>query len=145
MNKNPLIKGNVLIVLRSCSGAGKSTFAEYLEYLCAGNLDSVTCCADDYFEVDGEYKFDFTKLDQAHKWCRDKAKQAMDVETKMVIIANTNTSRRDYKDYVSYAEKRGYVIRELVLTNPQRSKNVHNVPADVLVKQENRLRMNLQL
>jgi hypothetical protein len=94
---------------------------------------------------DGEYKFDFNKLRQAHQWCLDKACKAIDERVKYVIIANTNTSPREYSNYCEYAEKNGYVIREIVLTNPQGSVNIHNVPDDVLTKQANRLRNNLKL
>ena len=57
-----------LFIVRGVPGSGKSTFAKHIwnEY--------AICEADKYF-VDretGEYKFDATKLKEAHEWCRNQ-------------------------------------------------------------------------
>ncbi len=51
----------VLYIVRGIPGSGKSTFAKQLV-----GADFLVCEADKYFMVDGEYKFDATKLKQAH-------------------------------------------------------------------------------
>ena len=49
-----------LILVRGCSGSGKTTFA--------GLLSEYVISADDYFTKNGEYKFDATKLHFAHQY-----------------------------------------------------------------------------
>jgi len=51
-----------LILLRGLPGSGKSTFANL--------LGGIHVEADQYFIQDGEYKFDASKLKQAHNWCK---------------------------------------------------------------------------
>ena len=51
-----------LILVRGIPGSGKSTFAKSL-----GGTHFET---DKFFMVDGEYKFDGTKIKEAHKWCK---------------------------------------------------------------------------
>ena len=62
MNKN-------LYLLRGIPGAGKSTLAKQL-----GDSHFET---DGFFMVDGEYKFDPTKLREAHQWCQSQVELAM--------------------------------------------------------------------
>ena len=61
MNKN-------LYLLRGIPGAGKSTLAKQL-----GDSHFET---DGFFMVDGEYKFDPTKLRKAHEWCQSQVELA---------------------------------------------------------------------
>jgi predicted kinase len=57
-----------LFLLRGLPGSGKSTLARSLTTNDAIHIEA------DMFFVDsstGEYRFDATKLKDAHKWCRD--------------------------------------------------------------------------
>jgi predicted kinase len=133
-----------LIILRSVSGSGKSTCAEVIKAL---NPSSVkVCCADDYFvDADGNYNFDASKLYAAHRECQINAKEAMECGYEMVIIANTNTKPKEFKVYEQYAKANSYMVITMILENRHGGKNVHNVPEDVLTRQENALSMNLKL
>jgi adenylate kinase family enzyme len=62
----------ILTLVRGLPGSGKSTFANFIwnEY--------AICEADKFFyDSEGHYLFDASKLREAHKWCRDE------VETRM--------------------------------------------------------------
>ena len=55
-----------LFLLRGLPGSGKSTLAESL-----GNMNIE---ADEYFMDGDEYKFDASKLKEAHAWCQNVVK-----------------------------------------------------------------------
>ena len=62
----------ILTLVRGLPGSGKSTFANTIT-----NEFSV-CEADKFFyDKEGNYNFDATKLSQAHKWCRDEVEIRM--------------------------------------------------------------------
>lgn len=115
-----------LIILRGLPGSGKSTVAELL----SENGKYPVCTADDFFMKDGEYKFNPAQLGLAHGWCQKKAGEAMRRGDEKIIIANTNTTEREFKPYVEIAEEYGYMVICLVVENRHSGKNVHNVPED---------------
>ena len=53
-----------LILVRGICGSGKTTVAQL--------FSAFTLEADMYFNQDGEYKFDASKLKDAHQWCKDQ-------------------------------------------------------------------------
>ena len=59
----------ILYLLRGVPGSGKSTVAQ--------NIGGTHFETDKYFMVDGEYKFDPTKLKQYHQMCQDEVNLAM--------------------------------------------------------------------
>ena len=76
-----------LIILRGVPGAGKSTLARHYLHLLP---DAVHLEADQYFvDTQGQYKFDGSKLSQAHLWCQQQMRQALHKHTD-VIVSNTS-------------------------------------------------------
>lgn len=134
--ENPLVTNNVLIILAGMSGSGKSTFADFLEFMIDG-CEIEICTADDYHYIDGEYKFDVNNLGRAHKWCQEKCSEAMAHNVRVVISANTNTSEWERNVYKKMADEHGYEVVELILNGGYT--NVHNVPEDILKKQKQKL------
>ena len=133
---------NYLYILRSVSGAGKSTFADSIKDL---HPNAVICCADDYFVKNGTYQFDVSKLGAAHGACYRKFKEALDKREKAIIVANTATSAREWKDYEKEAKAAGYTVFFCVLENRHGGVDTHNVPKDVLEKQEFNIKNSLKL
>ena len=135
------MKKNV-IILRGVSGSGKSTFASMLA---RHNSGAVVVTADDYFTDSwGLYKFDASKLGAAHAHCFKRFQNALfncDVNT--VIVANTNTSPKDFKNYVDVAEAYGAYVTYVVLENRHGNNDVHNVPSEVKERQRNTLKNSL--
>jgi len=122
-----------LILIRGIPGSGKSTLAERL----MGEND-VHLEADMFWGKD--YKFDVTKLREAHEWCLNSAKAAMAVGKGDVIVANTFTQGREAAKYVESAKCYGYDVQVLSLSGPW--DNIHNVPEEVMEKMRERFQSN---
>lgn len=132
-----------VIILRACSGAGKSTFAEFFK---STHKNATTiCCADNYFMQDGEYQFDAKKLGAAHSFCKKTFLSALEQNIPTVIVANTNTKTQDFLYYIDLANEFGYLVFSLVVENRHENKNIHNVPFEVLNKQKENIINSLRL
>lgn len=121
---------NRLIILRGIPGCGKSTYVKK-------NLpDYVHCEADQFFMVEGEYKWDRTKLGQAHKTCQRNVDKALE-QGKNVVVSNTNIALRDVNEYIKLANKWKVPYKIIRLT--KQFQNVHNVPADIVLSMQSRM------
>lgn len=125
-----------MFILRGLPGSGKSTLASRL----VGG-GAVTCSADYYFEVDGEYRFDPSKLPEAHKACREAAEAACKAGLD-VIIDNTNIKRAWMLPYLNLAEQYGYQVFEITVGRPKdrdhalacARRNTHGVPEKTVLR-----------
>lgn len=131
-----------VIILRGCPGSGKSTVAELLVF---GITTSAICTADDYFMVDGEYKFDSTKLGEAHSACKSKCEKAMTLGVERIVVANTNTTEKEITPYQILAEQYGYMVFTLIIENRHGGKNEHGVPDESIDRMEERLKNSIKL
>jgi predicted kinase len=137
-----------LIIMRGCSGAGKTTEAKRLAKQCKDEDGvSVICSADDYFidSLTKAYIFDAKLLFAAHTYCRAKAEGAMEAKADVVIIDNTNTRRRDFELYIDMAKLYGYEVEEVVVGGFDESsleiysaRNAHGVPKETIKKMAER-------
>lgn len=98
-----------LFIMRGVSGSGKSTLARKIAI--EQDTFAVIYSTDDFFMVDGEYRFDPKKLGEFHKANVDRAEEAMADECPTVIIDNTNTQAWEMKPYVDLAVKYGYNVK----------------------------------
>ena len=107
-------------------GSGKSTFVQK-------NLaNSVKCSADDYFMIDGVYKFDPKKLGEAHDQCFKNAVKAM-LAGKDVVIDNTNLRIEHIQKYIDAAVNLSCLTElhlNFIICEPELalSRNTHGVP-----------------
>jgi predicted kinase len=133
-----------VIILRGVSGSGKSTFASMLA---RHNSGAVVVTADDYFtSSNGHYEFEASKLGAAHFQCFNRFNDALyNPSVNTIIVANTNTSPRDFKNYVDAAESYGATVTYLVIENRHGNNDVHDVPSDVKERQRNNLKSSIQL
>ncbi|CAK7994790.1 AAA family ATPase [uncultured virus] len=83
----------IMIILRGCPGAGKTTIAEKCF------PDYVKCSADDHFMKNGVYYFNRYEIQLAHDNCYAKAKKAL-ADGKNVIVDNTNRKLDEFKRYL---------------------------------------------
>ena len=133
---------NTLYILRSVSGAGKSTLAN--KFVNNGLVD-VHYEADMWFyNEEGNYNFDASKLGKAHEWCKLQTEAAMNNELD-ICVSNTFTTEKELQPYLDLAQEYGYEVVSLIVENRNNNKNIHNVPDIVLQKQEQHLKTNLKL
>ena len=130
----------VLYILRGVPGCGKSTAAKAI-----AGLTGVVCCADDYFIYGGVYKFDASQLGAAHNACKTKCEDNMKVGTEEIIIANTNTTEKEFNTYKKMGIKYGYIAIFLVVENRHDGVNVHGVPEEALGRMEDKIKSSLKL
>lgn len=126
-----------LVLLRGLPGAGKSTLASMFNG--AAHFE-----ADMYFMVDGEYKFDGSKLPEAHQLCQLWTKNAMKDSTGIIVVSNTLTQQCELDKYYELAKQFDYRVISLVVENRHGGKNVHGVPDEVLDKMEARFELKLK-
>jgi predicted kinase len=129
-----------LILLRGLPGSGKSTLAK--------SLDGIHIEADQFFMVDGEYRFDASKLKDAHNYCFTRTKSYMYIHSskdtaERIIVSNTFTQEWEMKPYFELAEKNGYRVYSLIVENRHDGVNQHGVPADKLEQMKNRFNIKL--
>jgi predicted kinase len=129
--------------MRGISGSGKSTLAKSLSNPNTGHIE-----ADMYF-VDnetGEYRFDPTKLKNAHNWCQDVVENWMgEFGYDSIIVSNTFTQEWEMKPYYELAKQYGYTVFSLIVENRHGGVNEHGVPEEKLEQMEIRLRNNIKL
>jgi predicted kinase len=123
-----------LTLVRGLPGAGKSTFAK--------TLGGIHIEADHYFMKDGEYKFDASKLKQAHEYCRISAEGWM-MEGYNIVVSNTFTQEWEMDAYHELAGKYGYRVYSIIVENRHNGVNEHGVPADKLEQMKNRFEIKL--
>jgi predicted kinase len=136
----------ILYIVRGIPGSGKSTFAKKL----VGH-DFLVCEADKYFvdKETGEYKFDFTKIKEAHKFCQDLVETYMkdslvnDQFYREIAVSNTFTQEWEMEHYMEFAKKYGYTVFTLVVENRHGGKNIHNVPEEIIEKMKQRFEIKL--
>jgi predicted kinase len=122
-----------LIILRGIPGSGKTTVASVLQ-----DELSTVYSADDYFMHDGVYKWDASKIGNAHAECQSNVAHAMKNGQPKIFVANTNTTKKELEPYYRMAEEHGYKVYSLIVENRHNGQNVHNVPKDTLEKMSNR-------
>lgn len=126
----------VLYIVRGVPGSGKSTFAR--------QLTSNVFEADQYFiDENGEYKFDFTKIKDAHKDCQDNVKYAMESSIPKIAVSNTFTQEWEMEYYLNVAKEFGYTVFTIIVENRHGGKNIHNVPENIIDSMKNRFEINL--
>jgi predicted kinase len=134
----------VLILLRGLPGSGKSTFANYMF---SNNIFE----ADKYFYDEfGNYNFDASKLDLAHKWCQDQVIVAMTENLlsngkyySEIVVSNTSTTEKELKPYLDLAMTYNYNIISLIVENRHGNSSVHNLPAETIEKMRKRFSIKL--
>ena len=128
-----------LFILRGVPGCGKSTLAKSL-------CPDVICEADNFFyNENGEYCFDFTKLHQAHGHCRQTCENAMISGVERIVVSNTSTSEKEFAPYRYMAEHYGYQCFVIVVENRHGGVNSHGVPEDKLDAMRKRLMGSIKL
>jgi hypothetical protein len=99
--------------------------------------------------VDGEYKFDPSKLKEAHAWCLDQVQLAMiqnhtgAVDYSDIVVSNTFTQEWEMDPYFRLAESWGYRVFSIIVEHRHNGVNQHNVPDEKRVIMKERFEIKL--
>ena len=122
-----------LIIIRGAPGSGKSTMAAKL---IDNDIAKVVLEADDYFSNGGAYKFDASKLGEAHADCQSKVRHflGLGLET---IVSNTSTTWKEIRPYLDIARAMGAHVT--IITMKTQFQNIHGVPDEKVEIMRNRM------
>jgi predicted kinase len=109
-----------LVVIRGLPGSGKSTMANVLTQVGYRHYE-----ADMFFIDNGVYRYEASRIKDAHAWCRQQVRQALQRGEK-VVVSNTFTRVIEMAAYFEMTKN----IRVIEATG--RWQNVHNVPQESL-------------
>ena len=134
----------VLFLVRGLPGSGKTSFASAIWN------NYAVCEADKFFyDKEGNYNFDPSKLREAHTWCKNEVESRM-IEHQNnqqyypeIAVSNTFTQEWEMEDYFKLAEKYEYKVVSLILENRHGSQNVHGVPDEKLQIMKDRFQIKL--
>lgn len=125
-----------LILLRGLPGSGKTTL---------GYAMGVTpLAADDYFyDENGNYNFDASKLKTAHEWCRVRVVHQMEDGVDRIVVANTFTQEWEMENYYMLANQYDYQVHSVIVENRHGGKNEHGVPEEKIEQMKDRFHISL--
>ena len=134
-----------LFIIRGVPGSGKSTLAQEIM-----RSDFLVCEADKFFyDKEGNYNFDGSKLKEAHEYCRNKVETYMsdslinDHFYRSIAVSNTFTREWEMQAYFDLAEKYGYRVYSIIVENRHGNDNAHGVPADKVEEMRKRFEIKL--
>jgi predicted kinase len=113
-----------MILVRGLPGSGKSTVARLMV-----GYDYFNYETDKFWMVDGEYKFDITRIAEAHQWCQDEVRKCL-TNGFSAIVSNTFTTKREMQPYFDMAREFG--CEPQVVLCQGNFGNIHNVPYEVI-------------
>lgn len=120
-----------LIIMQGVPGSGKSTMAKAIRSGWEGPEPIYLFSTDQFFYVEGEYKFDPSKLSEYHNLNQERTLYHLE-QGDSVIVDNTNILRRHAKPYVVMAHVRNIPV--VFVTCQGRFKNIHGVPPETIAR-----------
>ena len=131
-----------LYLLRGLPGSGKSTLVR--------EIGDAFVEADMFFNVNGEYKFDGSKIKEAHAWCKSTVREWMEIndntwgiEFANIAVSNTFTQEWEMEDYYKLAEEYGYKVFSMIVENRHGGVNIHECPEEKIEQMRNRFEIKL--
>lgn len=114
---------STLVLCRGLPGSGKSTKAGVLAEIGYKHFE-----ADMYFERDGNYQYDSTRIREAHEWCKQSTREALN-RGENVVVSNTFTR---VSEMAPYFEMGAGSLR--IIEARGRWNNLHGVSTEAVLK-----------
>jgi hypothetical protein len=96
-----------------------------------------------FVDCEGNYKFEPSKIKDAHKWCQEEMDFLMRLEHSPVVVSNTFTQEWEMEPYFELAKKYGYKVFTVIVENRHGGTNEHNVPEDKIEQMKTRFELKL--
>jgi hypothetical protein len=93
--------------------------------------------------IDGEYKFDVSKIKLAHNWCKLRVEHSMEDNLQKIAVSNTFTQEWEMEPYYEMAKQYGYTVFSVIIENRHGGVNEHGVPEDKLKMMKDRFEVKL--
>ena len=130
-----------VVLLSGIPGSGKSRHGKAM---LDADPRTVVVSADDFFlDEAGVYRFDGSKLGEAHGACMRAFLRAVEAEACVVVVDHTNATALELAPYYTVAKALGYEVEIVtVLCSPEvaAARNTHGVPLGGCVAMDARLR-----
>jgi predicted kinase len=128
-----------LILLRGLPGSGKSTLAKSLvaKDYCHKEADMF------FVDREGNYKFEPSKIKDAHQWCKDETEFLMKYDHSPIVVSNTFTQEWEMENYYKLAEDYEYRVFSIIVENRHGGVNDHGVPETKLDQMKERFSIKL--
>ena len=122
-----------LILVRGLPGSGKSTIAKNIE---KDSGDWIHLETDMFwYDPDGNYNFDYTRLKESHQWCQNATKTYLE-DYFNVVVSNTFTTKKEMIPYFEIAKQFNIIPNIIIATG--NFGNIHNVPVDAYQRMKDR-------
>jgi predicted kinase len=128
-----------LYLIRGVPGAGKSTFANRL--LLGRLVDYVFEADDHFYDFDG-YKFDASKLGDAHEMCQLNARKCL-FGGYNVAVSNTSVSEWEVGIYETMAIECKARFVSIIVENRHGNSSIHGVPLEKVEQMKKRFSVKL--
>lgn len=128
-----------LYLIRGVPGSGKTTFANTLNrYLMVDRVYE----ADQFFYDAGYYKFDASKLSDAHEQCQRNTRQALS-EGLSVAVSNTSCTSWEVATYEMIAKELDVNFVSIIVENRHFHDSIHDVPQEKVEQMKRKFHIKL--
>jgi len=115
-----------LILIRGLPGSGKTTMATVLVLIDYKHFE-----ADMFFTLAGVYRYEASKVRNAHEWCIEATRNALEAGSR-VVVSNTFTRLNEMEPYLS-------MTKNLKIIEARGTwENTHGVPKEMLDRMASR-------